>query len=140
MAPEDCWRTWASFLLKHLGLSPFGVWNVLILPRDEASSEALDMLAHPGIMSELEVDEVNSIIGRLVAHVEAVHRDINERIDAGEEADMELVRETEQSARLQMRKLALAIGRDAVGEITLKRSAKMFLGAKKDQRAAAGAN
>ena len=48
LLPDACWNgELGRFLMMRLDLFPYDVWNMVLLPADAATAEALDMPPHP---------------------------------------------------------------------------------------------
>jgi hypothetical protein len=112
MLPGECWNgPWGDFLVKYLEVSPFGSWNVVFLPRDEQSADALDMRPHPGPIDERDVHYIDDLIGRLAGEVKAAHDEIERRCGGDSEENA-----LHEKAYEEIRQLALSIGRRVIGQ------------------------
>ena len=122
MVPGECWNgPWGDFLVKYLEVSPFGSWNVVFLPRDEQSADALDLRPHPGVMDERDVHQVDDLIGQLAGEVKAAYDEIQRR--GGGEAEEDALHE---KAYQELRELALRIGRQVLGQKWLDKALWQF--------------
>lgn len=117
MIPQECWNgPCGDFLARYLGLTPYARWNMLPLPKDPRSGEALGITSHPGAPPATFVRSVEAVLAKLESGVKAT----GENFQAAMMIDIVAV------MRRKVRGVAWAITAKAMGEDTLKRPRQMF--------------
>lgn len=133
MVPERVWSSvHGGFLLKVLQITPYGAWNVLLLPKDERSAGVLNLsMAQPGPGDRFVAGLVEHI-GTFVRDIHQVSEEITAALAAGMPPGFERSTEAHDKVRRQMRGIGFYIAGQVVGGETLRRSREMFFGEKFD--------
>lgn len=132
MVPELCWDSvHRDFLLKVLRVTPYGSWNVLPVPKDARSAEALHLsLPRSSGPGQKLIDGLVDHIGKLSLEVGQVTEVITAAMNAGKSPRFERATEMQDQARRKLRGIGFYIASKAVGGDTLTRSREMFYGEK----------
>jgi hypothetical protein len=122
MVPGECWNgPWGDLLVKYLEVSPFGSWNVVFLPRDERSADALMLMPHPGPASQEDIDWANDVIGQMAEIAKTQSAEIER--SGLDESEQDLL---QAAACNKLEQLALTFGADRIGEKWLSRALWRF--------------
>jgi hypothetical protein len=107
LLPDSCWTgELGRFLMMRLDLFPYDAWNMVLLPANTATAEALDMPPHP-----------NGDVAVFVAKATEFLREAEARLRAAQEEatvteDFAKFQETLEDMRDRVRALATAFLRD----------------------------
>ncbi len=134
MIPEQCWNgPHGRFLFSYLELTPYTSWNMIPLPRDERSSDALDLRAHPGSPPpNTFVEQVDAVIGKISADVDEAGRNFRREMESRGSPNWEQMADIVDQSRRKMRGVAWAITARILNQRTLQRSRELFYGEKFD--------
>ncbi len=74
LLPDPCWKgELGRFLMMRLGLFPYEDWNLIFLPTDEKSAEALNLPPHPGRDIPAFVTSSERFLRDAEAHLSTAH-------------------------------------------------------------------
>jgi hypothetical protein len=74
LLPDPCWNgEMGRFLMMQLDLFPYDDWNMIFLPADEGTAEALDLPLHPNGNVPAFVESSERFLRDAQAHLHAAH-------------------------------------------------------------------
>jgi hypothetical protein len=108
LLPDACWNGELGHLLMcRLELFPFDDWNMIFLPSDMKTAEALELPVHPGRDISDFVDTAMQFLHDADHHLAATHK------QAGETGDLEIFAD----AMDEMRDKVKGLARKLLGEL-----------------------
>ena len=101
LIPESCWSgEFSAFLTIRLGLSPYDDWNMIFLPADQRTAEALDMPVCP----ERDISAFVAVAGKSLREADTRLRDAH--YEVARTGDLEAFSEAKDDVRDSVRGLA----------------------------------